>query len=352
MKTKLTIVAGLFIAALPALAQPAAPNLPKFPTPAPALNAETTVIRPPYADAPEYQVNPSVPQGEVHDFIMYSEDSKIYPGIVRIEGDLAAKRDPYGNRMPWPAEQLSKPGRYERHVYVYIPKQVKPNAPFIVVQDGHSYINRMAPVLDNMIAAHRVPAMIVVAPDSGGSDAQGSQRGLEYDTLSGRYADFIETEVLPRVSEATGVALTDNPDGRATMGVSSGAACAFTMAWFRPDRWRRVLCYSGTFVNQASPPNPESPRGAWEYHATLIPAAPRKRLRVWLEVGEKDLHHDDPEESWHNWPLANQRMAQALAAKGYDHRFTFSLGGRHGDLRVLQATLPSALAWLWEGYRG
>ena len=102
MKTKLTILAGLFIAALPALAQPADPNLPKFPTPAPALNAETTIIRPPYADAPEYQVNPSVPQGEVHDFIMYSEDSKIYPGIVRIEGDLANKRDEYGNRLPAP----------------------------------------------------------------------------------------------------------------------------------------------------------------------------------------------------------------------------------------------------------
>src|ERR1043165_984637 len=159
MKIKLTLFAGLFVAALPALAQPANPNLPKFPTPAPALNAETTVIRPPYADAPEYQVNPSVPQGDVHEFIMYSEDSKIYPGIVRIEGDLANKRDPYGNRIAAPAEQLSKPGRYERHVWVYIPKQVKPGAPFMVVQDGHSYINRLAPVLDTMIAQHRVPAM-------------------------------------------------------------------------------------------------------------------------------------------------------------------------------------------------
>ena len=227
---------ALFVAALPALAQPAPdPNLPKFPTPAPALNAETSVIRPPYADAPEYQVNPSVPQGDVHEFIMYSEDSKIYPGIVRIEGDLANKRDEYGNRLPFPAEQLSKPGRYERHVYVYIPKQVKPGAPFMVVQDGHSYINRMAPVLDNMIAAHRVPAMIIMAPDSGGSDAQGSQRGLEYDTLSDRYSNWVEQELLPAVSQKYGVSFTSDPEGRATMGGSSGAICAWTMAWY-PSR--------------------------------------------------------------------------------------------------------------------
>ena len=91
---RLSLLAGAFLAVLPAMAQPVPdPNLPKFPTPAPATNAETSVIRAPYADAPEYQVNPSVPQGDVHDFIMYSEDSKIYPGIVRIEGDLANKRD-------------------------------------------------------------------------------------------------------------------------------------------------------------------------------------------------------------------------------------------------------------------
>ena len=163
----------------PAMAQtPApAPDLPKFPTPPPAPDAENSIIGPDYADAPESVADPAVPQGDVREFILYSEDSKIYPGIVRIENDLTAKRDAYGNRLPWPAEQdLSQPGPYQRHVYVYIPKQVKPaNAPFMVVQDGHGYINRMAPVLDNMIAAHRLPAMIIIAADSGGSDAQGSR---------------------------------------------------------------------------------------------------------------------------------------------------------------------------------
>jgi enterochelin esterase-like enzyme len=350
MKTRLTLLVSVFIAALPALAQPANPNLPKVPTPAPALNAETSVIRPPYADAPEYQVNPSVPQGEVHDFIMYSEDSKIYPGIVRIEGDLANKRDEYGNRMPFPAEQLSKPGRYERHVYVYIPKQVKPNAPFMVVQDGHSYINRMAPVLDNMIAAHRLPAMIIVAPDSGGSDAQGSERGLEYDTLSDRYSNWVEQELLPAVSQKYGVTFTSDPEGRATMGGSSGAICAWTMAWFHPERYHKVLSYSGTFVNQASPQDPKTPRGGWEYHSTLIPKTAKKPIRIWMEVGEKDLHFDDPEKTWHNWPLANNRMAQVLKAKGYDYRYVFAMDAHHVDNAVVRQTLPAALEWLWRDY--
>jgi hypothetical protein len=180
-KLMLSLLAGVFFA-MPVFAQPAIdPNLPKFPTPPPKVTAEDSIIDPPYADAPEYRIDPAVPQGEIREFILYSEDSKIYPGIVRVENEISAKRDAYGNRLPAPEAQVSKPGRYERHVFVYIPKQVKPGAPFMVVQDGRSYINRMAPVLDNMIAAGRVPAMIIVAPDSGGSDAQGSQRGLEYD---------------------------------------------------------------------------------------------------------------------------------------------------------------------------
>jgi enterochelin esterase-like enzyme len=223
-------------------------------------------------------------------------------------------------------------------------------APFMVVQDGYGYMRMMPRVLDNLIAAERIPAMAAVFVDSGGGDAQGSQRGLEYDTLSGRYSDFIETEVLPRVVKETGVALTNDPEGRATMGASSGAACAFTMAWYHPERYRRVLSYSGTFVNQQSPPNAQTPRGAWEYHATILPNAERKPLRIWMEVGEKDLHFDDPEETWHNWPLANRRMAEALKAKGYAYRFTLSLNARHVDPRVAEQTLPGALEWLWRGY--
>jgi iron(III)-enterobactin esterase len=349
-----SLLAGTMLAVLPALAQVPTPDpsLPKFPTPAPMVSAENSIIGPNYADAPEFAVNPSVPQGEVREFIMHSEDSKIYPGIMRIEGPLADKRDAYGNRLPAPAELLSKPARYERHVYVYIPKQYVPGsaAPFMVVQDGHGYINRLAPVLDNMIAAHRVPAMIVIAPDSGGSDAQGSERGLEYDTLSERYSNFVEQELLPAVSQNYGVKFTSDPEGRATMGGSSGAICAWTMAWYHPELYHKVLSYSGTFVNQASPQDLKTPRGGWEYHASLIPRAAKKPIRMWMEVGEKDLHFDDAESTWHNWPLANNRMAAVLKKKGYDYRYVFALGAHHVDNAVVRQTLPTALEWLWRDY--
>lgn len=286
----------------------------------------------------------------MHAFAMSSSDSRIYPGIRRLDNEVTKRRDAYGNRIAAAAHEQSVAAPYLRTVWVYMPHNMAAlNVPFMIVQDGHAYLNTLPFVLDNLIAARRVPPLVAILVDSGGGDAQGSQRGLEYDTLSDRYSDFIETEVLPRVEAETGINLTDDPDGRATMGVSSGAACAFTMAWFHPERYRRVLSYSGTYVNQQSPPNPAYPRGAWEYHATLIPGTERKPLRIWLEVGEKDLHADDPEETWHNWPLANKRMAEALAAKGYEYRFTLSLGGRHFDQRVLEHTLPEALTWLWQG---
>ena len=298
-----------------------------------------------------------VPTGKVHAFVMESRDSRIYPGIKRLENEVTRRRDAFGNRIAAAEHEQSAPAAYTRTVWVYAPQQYVAGtpAPFIVAQDGYLYLNRLPRVLDNLIAAGRVPPLIAIMVDNGGGGGRAlvprcSQRGLEYDTLSGRYSDFIEIEVLPRVAAETGVALTADPDGRAAMGVSSGAACAFTMAWFHPERYRRVLSYSGTYVNQQSPPDPATPRGAWEYHATLIPQAERKPLRIWMEVGEADLHADDPEETWHNWPLANRRMAAVLAAKGYPYRFTFSLGGRHNDPRVLEQTLPDALEWLWQGF--
>ena len=310
------------------------------------------VLGPDYAPAPEAAVQPGAPAGVVHAFTMESRDSRIYPGIRRLDNEITRRRDAFGNRIAAQDHEQSAAAPYTRTVWVYVPQQYVAGtpAPFIVAQDGYLYLNRLPRVLDTLIATKRVPPMIAILVDSGGGDAQGSQRGLEYDTLSGRYSDFIETEVLPRVGSETGVTLTDDPQGRAVMGVSSGAACAFTMAWFHPERYRRVLSYSGTYVNQQSPPDPETPRGAWEYHATLVPQAERKPLRVWMEVGEKDLHADDPEETWHNWPLANRRMAAALAAKGYPSRFTFSREGRHADPRVLDHTLPAALEWLWQDY--
>ena len=345
MRKSFVLGAGaLALAACPVLAQ----DQGKFPTPPPAVTAENSIIGPAYADPPESVANPAVPQGEIHEFILYSEDSKIYPGIVRVH-DM--QRDAQGNYMA-PPGGLSAPGRYERHVYVYVPKQLAAGtpAPFMVVQDGHSYVKRMVNIMDNMIAAKRLPPMVLVFADSGGSDAQGSERGLEYDTVSGRYSDWVEQELLPAVSRNTGVTFTTNPEGRGTLGGSSGAAAAFTMAWFHPERYHKVLSYSGTFVNQAWPVDPATPRGAWEYHDHLIAKSAKKPIRIWMEVGEKDNRFDNPEATWHNWPLANNRMAAVFKAKGYDYRYVFALGAGHVDGRVVMQTLPSALEWLWRDY--
>jgi iron(III)-enterobactin esterase len=293
-------------------------------------NIEFT-IGPDYADAPELTVKDGVPKGSLHEFTMNSEESRIYPGI--------AKRQP--GTVP-----------YQRKVAVYVPKQYVTGkaAPFIVVQDGLGYAGTMVKALDNLIHDKRVPAMIAIFINSGGGDAQGSERGLEYDTVSDKYADFIETEVLPRIAKDYHVKFTNDPDARATMGGSSGAACAFTMAWFRPDLYRRVLSYSGTFVNQQSPEDPKLPHGAWEYHEHLIPQSERKPIRVWLEVSENDNGSKRDEASLHNWVMANQRMAAALKAKGYTYRYVFAEAAGHTDGRVTRQTLPGALEWLWQGY--
>ncbi len=143
-RTFALLMAAAMTATVSASAQQAAKDLPKFPTPPPPVTAENSIIGPNYADAPETVPNPNVPQGDVREFILYSIDSKIYPGIVRVESEKTAKRDAYGNRLAWPAAEISAPGPYMRHVWVYIPPGYKPGtpAPFMVVQDGRSYIKR------------------------------------------------------------------------------------------------------------------------------------------------------------------------------------------------------------------
>ena len=245
----------------------------------------------------------------------------------------------------------SHPAPWECTVMVYVPKQYVygTEAPFIVGQDGPD--DRLFYMLDGLIAAGRVPPIVAISIGNGGGDAQGSQRGLEYDTMSGQYAEFVETEVLPRVQTETGVRLTKDPDGRAAMGCSSGAACALAMAWYRPDLYHRVLSYSGTFVNQQWPASAETPHGAWEFHERLIPQSPVKPIRIWMEVGDKDLLNPNVmRDGMHDWVEANERMANVLAAKGYHYQFVFVRNATHCDAAMKAQTLPEALEWLWQGY--
>ncbi len=299
--------------------------------------------------APEMTVNPNVPQGTVYDFTLSSAESRLYPGIAR-EPNTFGTPDPAD-----PARLLvtnSHPAPYTRKLAVYVPRQYVPDtaAPFIVGADGPD--RQLFTALDNLIAAKKVPVMIAISIGNGGGDAQGSERGLEYDTLSGRYAEFVEQEILPLVESKCHVTLAKDPDSRATMGGSSGGSCAFIMAWYHPELYRRVLTYSGTYVNQQWPFDAGTPQGAWGFPEHLIPDSPVKPIRVWLEVGDHDLLNPNVlRDGMHDWVLANENMAKALAAKGYHYQFIFARNAGHVDGQTKQQTLPEALEWLWHDYR-
>jgi enterochelin esterase family protein len=314
----------------------------------PANQDGNFILGPTHTPAPESLSRPDVPHGAVSEFVLNSVDSKFYPGIARDPGTFGMP-DPND-----PAKLMvatSHPAPYTRRVTVYVPREYLAGtaAPFIVGADGPDPL--LFTTLDNLIAEHRVPAMIAISISNGGGDAQGSERGLEYDTMSGRYAEFVEQEVLPAVESRVHVKLTHDPEARATMGGSSGGSCALIMAWYHPELYHRVLTYSGTYVNQQWPTDPKLPHGAWEFHQQLIPHSPRKPLRLWLEVGDRDLlNPNDMRDNLHDWVLANENMARVLAAKGYHYQFLFARNAGHTDRAVKQQTLAEALEYLWQGY--
>ena len=170
---------------------------------------------------------------------MASGDGTLFrPGMIR--DDAPGCRNTAATAPGDPSNLIvtaSHAGVWRRTVAVYVPAQYKAGtrAPFIVLGDGgpQGFFNekQLFTVLDNLIAAGRLPPMLVVAIGSGGEDAQGAERGREYDTVSGTYAEWVEHEVLPRVEEKAHVLLTNDPEGRATMGVSSSgvAACQWRL---------------------------------------------------------------------------------------------------------------------------
>jgi enterochelin esterase-like enzyme len=325
-----------------------ATELPDGQVPAPNANGNF-IIGPTHTPAPEMTVQPNVLQGTVFNFILDSADSKMYPGIAR---DTGTSGTPDPNNPAKLIVTTSHPAPYKRKLSVYVPKQYVSGtpAPFIVGTDGPD--RPLFTALDNLIAAHKVPPMIAISIGNGSGDAQGSERGLEYDTMSGRYAEFVQQEILPFVEQHCHVTLTQDPDGRATMGGSSGGSCALIMAWYHPEWYHRVLTYSGTYVNQQWPYNPDIPHGAWEFHEHLIPGTPAKPIRIWLEVGDRDNYNPNSmHDGMHDWVVANEHMAAVLAQKGYQYQFIFARNAGHTDRRVKQQTLPEALEWLWQGYK-
>jgi iron(III)-enterobactin esterase len=306
------------------------------------------ILGPSHTPAPEATVQARVPQGTVIEFTMSSADSESYPGIAREAGTFGTPDPSNPTRL---LVTTSHAAPYTRRVAVYVPKQYVAGtaAPFLVGADGPDRL--LFTVLDNLIAEHKVPAMIAISIGNGGGDAQGSERGLEYDTMSGRYAEFVEREVLPRVEAEAHVRLTKDPDGRATMGGSSGGSCALIMAWYHPELYHRVLTYSGTYVNQQWPYHPGTPGGAWGFHERLIAESPRKPIRLWMEVGDRDLYNPNAmRDGMHDWVVANEQMAKVLAAKGYHYQFVFAQNAGHVDRAVKQQTLAEALEYVWQGY--
>lgn len=304
---------------------------------------------------PDYTVDPDLmdqgnPKGKFFQFAMPLADSRIFKG-----DDATLDR--------------RKPVRKERQIFVYIPAAYKDRtkAPILVMHDAPGNLRLVQNALDNLTVSknptRRLPPFVAIGVQNGGNDSKGSQRGLEYDTMSDRLARFINEEVLPAVENNKeiraaypGFAITKDPWGRGVMGCSSGGAAALTMGWFRPDLFRRLITYSGTFVDQQDDDAAEEekyPLGAWEYHSgmKLIEKSEKKPLRIFTHVSEFDNRYTDTEETYHNWVMANERTAAALEAKGYDYRYVFSKDSRHCDGRVFRQTLADTLVWMWQDYK-
>ena len=232
-----------------------------------------------------------------------------------------------------------------RDYWVYLPAQYDKNNPaaVMVFQDGGGYVNlkrsfRVPTVFDNLIHAGDMPVTIgifinpgVIPPAKDGAKPR-RNRSFEYDTLSSQYSRFLLEEILPEVGKK--YRLTDDPDRRAIGGISSGGICAWTVAWQRPDAFRKVLSHVGSFTNI---------RGGHVYPA-LIRKTESKPIRAFLQDGVNDL------DNLHgSWPLSNRQMAAALKFARYDYRFVMGTGGHNG--RHGGAILPESLRWLWRGWK-
>jgi gluconolactonase len=260
-----------------------------------------------------------------------SHDSERQPGVPR--GAVTAHR----------LTSQVFPGTV-RDYWVYVPAQYRPDSPaaVMVFQDGGGFVNedgrwRVPVVLDNLIHRGQMPVTIGIFVDPGvlpsakGDATLRWNRSFEYDALGDRYARFLLEEVLPEVGR--GLNLTSDPSLRGIGGSSSGGICAFTVAWNRPDAFRRVLSFIGSYTNL---------RGG-EIYSSLVRKTEPKPLRVFLQDGSRDLNLYAG-----NWWLANQDLASALDFAGYDATFVTGDQGHNGIHG--SAVLPDALRWLWRDW--
>jgi enterochelin esterase family protein len=217
------------------------------------------------------------------------------------------------------------PGTTRRY-WTYVPAQYSPAEPaaLMVFQDGRMYLDpdgeiRAGVVFDNLIHRNEMPVTIGVFVDPG----EPERRNAEYDPFDDVYATLLLTEIVPTVRES--YHLSEDPDQWAICGGSAGGYCAFSVAWNRTDRFRRVLSLIG------GGPEP-----------ALIAETPKKPLRIFMQAASRDSNWNAPKE---NMLADDLRVAAALAERGYDFRFVLGDGAHnpnHGG-----AILPDALRWLW-----
>ena len=248
-------------------------------------------------------------------------------------------------KMPAWTNSTIYPGTH-RDWWLYVPKQYDASKPacVMVFQDGAGYVSsngswRVPTVFDNLIHKKEMPVTLGIfinpgmVPSAESGQRGRSNRSFEYDSLGDQYARFLLEEILPEVAKKYN--LTKDPEGRAIAGISSGGICAWTVAWERPNEFRKVLSAVGSFTNI---------RGGHNYPA-LIRKTEKKPIRAFLQDGANDL------DNLHgNWPLANQEMAAALKFTGYDHKFVLGEGTHSG--KQGGAILPESLRWLWRDYKG
>lgn len=233
-----------------------------------------------------------------------------------------------------------------RDYWIYLPTGHDAEKPacLMVFQDGERTLNpkgadRIPERFEQLIAAGEMPMTVAlfinpgVTPTATGEGRPRSNRSFEYDSLTNRYATFLIDEMLPRLAQEHKILISDDPNDRAIAGASSGAACAFTVAWQRPDAFRRVLSGIGTYVDI---------RGAGDYPTLIRKTAP-KPLRVFLEDGRNDLNN-----AFGHWFLANQSMLQALQYAGYEVEHRWGEGGHNRE--HLGRIMPEALRWLWKDH--
>lgn len=276
---------------------------------APSTNIPIVETKPAWEPHPDAVVNENVPHGKVE--AMPPWESKIFANTIR----------------DWS---------------IYVPAQYRPDQPaaLMIFQDGEGMRNekgrwRVPVVFDNLIARGDMPATIAVFINPGHDKSKprqgnkSSNRGFEYDSLGDRYARFLLEEILPEVERRYNI--SQDPDLRAIGGSSSGAICAFTVAWERPDKFRKVYSSVGSFTNL---------RGGNVYPSLIRKTEPLP-LRVYMADTSGDVDN-----AFGSWPWSNQLMASALQYMGYDVRFDWAEGYAH-NADFGGSRFPDAMKWLW-----